>query len=150
MPNLARVTSDHREIRRWAERHGGRPAVQKRLGSPNKLPRIGIFFDRTDEAAKHETTWDNFLDVMEESNLSLIYEDDSNWFKFVNRRDLDIARRPELRRPNTAKGRRAQRIASRLGMDGRRIKKADSKGTKKVVRVSTQQRPSKRKIRPAA
>src|SRR5437764_949160 len=122
----ALITIDHAEIRRWAKRLGGVPAVEKRTGSPTKPGIVKILFPPAATARRsihevgvggrmlpHQTTWDNFFDNFEEQRLAMMYEPAGVFCKFLSRKTALLARHPEQWRPTRAAGRRAMRVAAR-------------------------------------
>jgi hypothetical protein len=85
---MAQSTTDHTTIRKWAERHGGRPAV---VGSTHGKRGVGIlrieFPDapNADNEALEEISWDEFFEQFDASDLALIYDDGSNFNKLIGR-----------------------------------------------------------------
>lgn len=86
----AKTTTDHGEIRRWVERHGGRPARVRRTGGKDDPGILRFDFGEPDEALE-EIGWDEFFDKFEENGLALLYQDktaagkDSRFNKLVSR-----------------------------------------------------------------
>ncbi len=86
-----RTTTDHEEIRRWVEEHGGRPAVVRgtRDGDGSVL-RID-FPGGAGEDELEPVSWDEWFREFEEENLAFLYQDrkaggeDSTFFKLVGR-----------------------------------------------------------------
>lgn len=90
----AKVTTNHDEIREWAEARGGRPAV---VGSTQSKDSIGIIRIEFPDApnAKDDNlekiSWDEFFEKFDESNLALFYQEEtakgqrSNFNKLVGR-----------------------------------------------------------------
>lgn len=91
---LSRTTTDHDEIRRWAEERGGRPACIQGTGGSEDIGMIRIEFpgspNSRDESLQ-EIDWDEFFDKFDESGLAMVYEDrtangqKSNFSKLVKR-----------------------------------------------------------------
>ena len=90
----AKVTTDHDEIRKWAEARGGRPAVVRRTQSKNGTGIIRIEFPDAPNAKDdnlEEISWDEFFEKFDESNLALLYQEEtasgqrSNFNKLVGR-----------------------------------------------------------------
>ena len=74
----SRTTTNHEEIRRWAEERGGVPSTVKaseRGGEPGIL-RID-FPGFSGEGTLEEISWDDFFRKFEESNLAFLFEPDS-------------------------------------------------------------------------
>jgi hypothetical protein len=92
MQGQSNITTDHGEIRRWVEAHGGHPATVKRTargGGPGLL-RID-YPGFSGEDSLEEISWDEFFDKFEESGLAFVYQDrkadgsDSRFSKLVRR-----------------------------------------------------------------
>ncbi len=91
----SKETTNHGEIRRWAEKRGGQPAV---IDHPNALAdKRGIRIDfpgKRDDAIKditHPVSWDEFFRLFEDQQLLLAYdenptdEDPAMWYRFEPR-----------------------------------------------------------------
>jgi hypothetical protein len=90
----AKVTTDHDEIRKWAEARGGRPAAVRSTQSKDGTGIIRIEFPNAPNAKDdnlEEITWDEFFEKFDESNLALLYQEEtasgqrSNFNKLVGR-----------------------------------------------------------------
>jgi hypothetical protein len=87
---MSKTTTDHDEIRRWAEERGGRPASAKGTGSGGEPGVLRFDFNKPEESLD-EISWDEFFDKFEKERLALLYEDEtkdgreSRFFKLVNR-----------------------------------------------------------------
>ena len=90
----AKVTTDHDEIRKWAEARGGRPAAVRRTHSKDNVGIIRIEFPDAPNAkddALEEISWEEFFEKFEKSNLALLYQEEtargqlSNFNKLVGR-----------------------------------------------------------------
>ncbi len=86
----AKQTTNHDEIRRWVEKHKGRPATVKGTehGSEHAgLLRIAFRHDENLE----DVSWDDFFEKFDESKLAFLYQDktkdgkESRFFKFIER-----------------------------------------------------------------
>lgn len=81
-------TTDHEEIRRWAEERGGRPAVIRTKGKSGGVLRID--FGEPEENLE-EIEWDEFFEILDEADLAFLHQDEtaggdeSRFSKFVNR-----------------------------------------------------------------
>jgi hypothetical protein len=91
----AQTTTDHDEIKRWAETRGGRPSIVPTSGGKGKPRSGGILrfdFGPKDEKLE-ETSWDEFFKVFDESELTFLYQDEtlngkqSRFNKFVHKDD---------------------------------------------------------------
>ncbi len=75
MPGENHTTTDHEEIRRWAESRGGVPAAVKETGSNGDPGIIRIEFPgRGDDERLDEISWDDWFEAFEENELALVYQ----------------------------------------------------------------------------
>jgi hypothetical protein len=80
----AHPTVDHDEIRRWAEKHGGRPAKVE-TGGPGGILRFDF---GEPEANLKPIEWNEFFRIFDENDLALLIQDEnapSRFNKFVQR-----------------------------------------------------------------
>jgi hypothetical protein len=85
---MAEVTTNHEEIRRWAESKGGKPAAVDRTHKGGDVGIIRIMFPdapRSEHESLVEISWDEFFEQFEDSKLALLYEEDSMFSKIVGR-----------------------------------------------------------------
>jgi hypothetical protein len=85
---MAKVTTDHEEIREWAEANGGKPAAVSSTHEDDDVGIIRIMFPEapnSDHDSLEEITWDEFFEQFEESELALLYDDDGRFNKLVGR-----------------------------------------------------------------
>jgi hypothetical protein len=77
MAGASKTTTDHDEIRRWVEEHGGRPARVKDTGSGDDpgILRIDFAADGADEGLE-PISWDDWFEAFEENNLAFLYQDE--------------------------------------------------------------------------
>jgi hypothetical protein len=77
MPDT-RTTTDHEEIRRWAEERGGRPAaVVDDSRDCNVAGGLRIDFPDYDSGETlKEITWAEFFDRFEEENLTFVFQEE--------------------------------------------------------------------------
>ncbi len=90
----SRTTTDHDEIREWAEERGGLPACVQGTGGSEDVGMIRIEFPgkpgARDESLQ-EITWDEFFDKFDDQDLALVYQEEaaegqkSNFNKLVKR-----------------------------------------------------------------
>ena len=77
-------TTDPATIRRWAERHGGRPAA-----AANPEGRVGsvriAFPDEPGSRPQGEIGWDEFFHELERERLALLYDPESRFHRLVGR-----------------------------------------------------------------
>ena len=90
----AKITTDHNEIRKWAEARGGRPAAVRSTQSKDNTGIIRIEFPDAPNArddALEEISWDEFFEKFDESELALLYQEEtasgqrSNFNKLIGR-----------------------------------------------------------------
>ena len=85
---MAQTTTDHDEIRKWAESKGGKPAAVKRTHNDEDVGIIRIMFPdapNSEHDALVEISWDEFFDEFEERELALLHEEDSMFSKLIGR-----------------------------------------------------------------
>ena len=92
MAGESRTTTNHDEIRKWAEARGGKPATVKRTGGNDEVGVLRIDFPGySGEDTLEEITWDEFFRKFDEKNLAFLYQDttasggESRFYKFVSR-----------------------------------------------------------------
>jgi hypothetical protein len=84
-----RKTTDHEQIRSWAEEHGGRPARVKGTGEPGVL-RID-FPGGAAEDDLEDISWEEWFEAFDRNGLALLYQEekadgeDSTFAKLVSR-----------------------------------------------------------------
>jgi len=73
--NLSRYTTDHQEIRHWAEERGGVPACVRGTGSSEDVGIIRIEFPTGSEPSLEEISWDEWFEKFDENGLALTYQE---------------------------------------------------------------------------
>jgi hypothetical protein len=83
---MAKTTTDHETIRKWAKARGGKPARVKGTGDVNDPGLLRLDFGEPEEGLE-AISWEEFFDKFEESNLALLYQDepDNRFNKLVGR-----------------------------------------------------------------
>jgi hypothetical protein len=84
----ATVTTDHDEIRRWAEKHGGKPAAVNRTHEDGDVGIIRIMFPKAPNSqheALEEISWEEFFEQFEEANLALLHDENGLFNKIIGR-----------------------------------------------------------------
>lgn len=88
MSGRSKVTTDHREIRRWIEERDGKPATvisTEKNGSPGilRVDYPGYSGEDTLEAI----SWEAFFEAFDKNKLAFLYQDDkdSRFSKFIDR-----------------------------------------------------------------
>lgn len=84
----AKKTTNHKEIKAWAEKHDGVPAVIKGTdndGSGEGVLRIHFPKKSSDNDNFEEISWDEFFEKFEENKLALLHDPNGVFNKLVNR-----------------------------------------------------------------
>jgi hypothetical protein len=92
MSDTSTTTTDHDQIRRWAEERGGKPAHVKRTGGGDDPGVLRIDFPGySGEESLEEISWDEWFRKFEDQGLALVYQEStadgeqSNFNKLVRR-----------------------------------------------------------------
>jgi hypothetical protein len=92
MPSTTKSTTDHDEIRRWVEEHGGEPARVRGTENGGGAGVLRIDFPGgTGEDKLEHVSWDEWFKTFDERNLEFLYQEekasgeDSTFFKLVSR-----------------------------------------------------------------
>lgn len=98
---LSKTTTDHEEIRRWAEARGGKPACVRRTGSQNDAGVLRINFPGySGDNSLQEIGWDEFFNKFDQNGLALVFQEQtasgerSNFNKLVKRETAEQKNRP--------------------------------------------------------
>lgn len=109
---LSKTTTDHDEIRQWAEERGAKPACVMGTGGKGDTGLVRLDFPGFSGAGKlQEISWEDFFEKFDEQKLTLVYQDvnkagqKSNFNKLVAR---DGSPRGGGNRAAGAKGGRAR------------------------------------------
>jgi len=135
----ARATIDHDEIREWAESKGGKPAAVDRTHKGGDVGIVRIMFPDNPESEHGslvEISWDEFFEQFEDSQLALLYEENSLFSKIVGRDtvdrrehgDYDAARRNDGQHGDGRHGSHAEGGGNRGGGSGRESEGSRGKG----------------------
>ena len=84
---LSKTTTDHEEIRRWAESRDAKPAEVASTHNDNEPGILRFQFPRSrnrNDANLREIGWDEFFQKFDESNLSLLYQEKTSTGKKSN------------------------------------------------------------------
>ena len=88
----SQFTTDHEEIKRWAEERGARPACVRGTGSEGDIGMIRLDFPGySGSDSLEEISWDEWFEKFDENDLALLYQDQtadgkkSNFNKLVSR-----------------------------------------------------------------
>jgi len=89
----SKTTTNHAEIRKWVEKHGGKPATI--AGTQHGREEAGLlridFPGGAGDPPLEHITWEDFFEKFDEAKLALLYQEekadgsDSTFCKFVNR-----------------------------------------------------------------
>lgn len=85
---MAKTTTDHEEIRHWAEDKGGKPAAVERTHKKGDVGIIRIMFPdnpQSEHDALVEISWDEFFKEFDKRELALVYDEDSLFSKIIGR-----------------------------------------------------------------
>ncbi|MGN6544276.1 MAG: lipocalin/fatty-acid binding family protein [Aureliella sp.] len=93
MGHESKTTTDHKVIRKWAEKRGGKPATI--AGTAHKGEDAGLlridFPGGAGNPPLEPITWDEFFEKFDEENLAMVYQEkkadgeESTFCKFINR-----------------------------------------------------------------
>jgi hypothetical protein len=90
--STSQFTTDHDEIRRWAEERGGVPSCVRGTGGGGDTGLLRIDFPGySGEGKLQKISWDEFFKKFDEQNLALLYQEQtangqkSNFNKLVSR-----------------------------------------------------------------
>jgi hypothetical protein len=74
----AQITTDHDQIRKWAESRGGKPAAVKATHRGKDTGIIRLKFPdapNSNDESLEEIPWDEFFRKFDEAGLALLYQD---------------------------------------------------------------------------
>lgn len=90
--HLTNSTTDHEQIRKWAEERGAHPACVRGTGGKEDVGMIRLDFPGySGEDKLQPISWDDWFEKFDERKLALIYQDEtsggqkSNFNKLVSR-----------------------------------------------------------------
>jgi hypothetical protein len=85
---MSQVTTDHEEIREWAQRHGGKPAAVASTHDEDDVGIVRIMFPKakqSEHANLTEISWEEFFEEFEKRSLALVYDENSMFSKVISR-----------------------------------------------------------------
>jgi anaerobic selenocysteine-containing dehydrogenase len=92
MASSSKTTTDHNEIRTWAEARGGLPVTVRGTGDKDEPGVLRIDFPGgTGSERFEEISWDEWFAKFDESKLAFLYQEhkadgeESTFFKLINR-----------------------------------------------------------------
>ncbi len=87
-----KATTDHDEIREWAEERGGKPATVKSTSRGEAAGLLRFMFPTVGQDDDLEViSWDEFFRKFEQEDLAMLYQEEikggetSRFFKFVTK-----------------------------------------------------------------
>lgn len=93
---VSRATTDHEEIRRWAEERGAHPACVRKTGGKGDIGMIRLDFPGySGSRSLEQIGWEDFFRKFDENRLALVYEENtsrgqkSNFNKLVKRNSVE-------------------------------------------------------------
>lgn len=96
MAHPSKTTTNHDEIRRWAEERGGRPAHVKGTGGGADVGMIRLDFPGyTGQDSLEPISWEEWFRKFEERNLAFLYQETtadgekSNFNKLISRETME-------------------------------------------------------------
>ncbi len=130
------VTTDHDEIRQWAETRDAQPSCVKGTGNEGDIGMLRLDFPGfSGEESLQHISWDDWFEKFDERNLALLYQEmtaggaRSNFNKLVSRETAQAAE-------SKAKGRSATTGRSKTA----RGKGTGASGSRKAAKPSTSAR----------
>lgn len=158
-----KVTTDHEEIRRWAEERGAQPARVRSTGGNGDVGIIRLEFPGAPGAKDQDLepiSWDDWFREFDERGLALVYEETtatgqkSNFNKIISRETAEAreqgdtkASRRSGRRKSTGKRLAAVVAAGRLRS---RLRRKSTKSASQKASSGTRASSSRKKTTKAA
>jgi hypothetical protein len=146
----AKTTTDHKEIRKWVERHGGRPAHVKQTGRGRNGGILRVDFPGfSGEDTLEPLSWKEWFDAFEKNELAFLYQDSprSRFSKLIDRESSSAPTRRATAAKRTAKKRtgaaRTARTAAKVGTVKRAARKTARRGG--VTKRAASTRPATKK-----
>lgn len=84
----SKKTTNYKEIKEWAEKHGGVPSVVKGTednSSGEGVLRIHFPKKSDDNGSFDEISWEEFFKEFDKNNLALLHDPNGNFNKLVRR-----------------------------------------------------------------
>lgn len=92
MAGQSKTTTDHNEIKKWAEARDGHPATVRGTTDGDEAGVLRIDFPGySGKDRLEEISWDEFFEKFDQKNLAFLYQDktrdgeESRFFKLVSR-----------------------------------------------------------------
>lgn len=112
----AKTTTDHDQIRRWVEAHGGHPATVKRTRSARDPGLIRVDFPGySGEKSLEPIAWDDWFRKFDQQDLVFLYQDGprTRFNKLVRHGSTEQKRRPAARAKQRTKAEAKSNARSR-------------------------------------
>jgi len=138
--SAAKTTTDHKEIRKWVEAHGGRPAHVKQTGRSTDPGILRVDFPGfTGEDTLERISWSEWFDAFDKKQLAFIYQDSprSRFNKLVARESASAT----TRRAGAAK-RTAAKRSTRKRTAAKRPSAKRTTVKRTTVKRTTAKRPT--------
>jgi hypothetical protein len=94
--HTSHTTADHKQIRKWAEERGAKPACVRGTGGKHDIGMLRLDFPGyTGEDRLETISWDDWFRKFDESKLALVYQEEtadgqrSNFNKLVSRDNVE-------------------------------------------------------------
>lgn len=139
------VTTDHDEIRRWAEARDAQPACVKGTGNQGDVGMLRLDFPGfSGEESLQHIGWDEWFDKFDERGLALLYQEQtaggaqSNFNKLVSRETAQAAEKGRATRKRSARTTSTRKTSARkTGGRTAAHRKAPAKKTAASKRAKT-------------
>lgn len=90
--HTSQTTTNHKEIRKWADERGAKPACVRGTGGKNDVGILRLDFPGyTGEDKLQPISWDDWFEKFDERKLALVYQEEtadgeqSNFNKLISR-----------------------------------------------------------------
>lgn len=143
--NLSKTTTDHDEIRRWAEERGGKPAEVASTARGEDVGIIRIDFPGFGGEGKlREISWDDWFQKFDQANLAFVYQDETSGGERSNFNELVGRETASARSGGKRTSRRPAGAGRASTRGGGRTTQARAGGRKAAGRGAGTGRPSAR------
>ena len=158
----SKVTTDHEEIRRWAEERGAQPACVRGTGDEGDIGMLRLEFPGAPGAhdeSLQPISWDDWFRKFDERGLALLYQDEtargqkSNFNKIIARETAEAREEGDTKASRHHPGRRGRtgkRVAvaavasrSRSNARGKSAKSASRKSSSGTRAASSRKKTTK-------
>jgi hypothetical protein len=154
MPSKAKATAttDHDEIRRWAEERGAKPACVRNTGNRNDVGILRLDFPGySGEQSMEPIEWDAWFQKFDEQGLAMLHQETtaggqkSNFNKLISRETADSSNRasagPAAKTSSATKAASQSKVVSRNTRRSSEVKSAQKRN--KITNISRKQEGSK-------